>query len=352
MRTPARFGDRVRITQRITDSFACKAHLEMDVILPVAGLGTRLRPQTWSKPKPLVSLAGKTILEHVLDRVLPTNPEKIVFITGYLGSHIEAWARKNVRIPTEFVEQTEMRGQTDAIIRARDISLEDGLILFPDMLFEADFSIIERSDADVIMFTKEVDDPSALGIAVVENGLIVKLIEKPQTPVSKLAVIGIYYVRSMPALYDAIDEQMARGIKTKNEYFIADAIQLMIDKGAKVISAPVTLWEDCGNAESLLSTNRILLGRDEERIETRGNSLIIHPSTVDDTAVLDRAIIGPFASVGENCRIVDSLVSDSIIEEGATVESSQLVGSIIGFGAHVRGRAASINVGDVSTIFL
>ena len=232
----------------------------MDVILPVAGLGTRLRPQTWSKPKPLVSLAGKTILEHVLDRVLPTHPEQIVFITGYLGSHIEAWAREHITIPTAFVKQTEMRGQTDAIIRARDISRDDALILFPDMLFEADFSIIDRSDADVIMFTKEVEDPSALGIAVVENGQIVKLVEKPKELISKLAVIGIYYIRSMPALYEAIDEQMERGIKTRNEYFIADAIQIMIDKGAKVISAPVTLWEDCGNAQSLLSTNRISAG--------------------------------------------------------------------------------------------
>jgi glucose-1-phosphate thymidylyltransferase len=324
----------------------------MDVILPVAGLGTRLRPQTWSKPKPLVSLAGKTILEHVLDRVLPTKPEKIVFITGYLGSHIEAWAKKNVRVPVEFVEQTEMRGQTDAIIRARDISQRDGLILFPDMLFEADFSIIERSDADVIMFTKEVEDPSALGIAVVENDRIVKLIEKPQELVSKLAVIGIKYVRSMPAIYEAIDEQMERGIKTKNEYFIADAIQLMIDKGANVIAAPVTLWEDCGNAESLLSTNRILLARDGERIETRGNSIIIHPSVVDETAELDRSIVGPFASVGENCRIVNSLVSDSIIEDGACVDSAQLVGSIVGFGAHIRDRAATVNIGDLSTVSL
>ena len=324
----------------------------MDVILPVAGLGTRLRPQTWSKPKPLVSLAGKTILEHVLDRVLPTEPAKIVFITGYLGHHIQAWARDNIAIPTEFVEQTEMKGQTDAIIRARDISRDDALILFPDMLFEADFSIIETSDADVIMFTKEVEDPSALGIAVVENGRIVKLVEKPKELISRLAVIGIYYIRSMPALYAAIDEQMQRGIKTKNEYFIADAIQIMINNGANVVSAPVTLWEDCGNAESLLSTNRILLSRDESRVEVRGNSLIIHPSVVDPLSTLERSIVGPFASVGEHCRIAHSTISDSIIEDGATVESSNLKQSIVGFNATVRGREASINVGDSSSLSL
>jgi glucose-1-phosphate thymidylyltransferase len=202
------------------------------------------------------------------------------------------------------------------------------------------------------MFTKEVEDPSALGIAVVENDQIVRLIEKPKEPISNLAVIGIYYVRSMPALYDAIDEQMARGIKTKNEYFIADAIQIMIDNGAKVISAPVTLWEDCGNAESLLSTNRILLERDEGGVETRGDSLIIHPSVVHESAELGRSIVGPFASVGMNCRIENSVISDSIIEDDASVEGAQLVGSIVGFGASVRGRALSINVGDVSTIEL
>jgi glucose-1-phosphate thymidylyltransferase len=324
----------------------------MDVILPVAGLGTRLRPQTWSKPKPLVSLAGKTILEHVLDRVLPTNPAKIVFITGYLGHQIESWAKANLTVPTEFVVQSEMRGQTDAIIRARDISQDDALILFPDMLFEADFSVINTSDADVIMFTKEVDDPSALGIAVVEGDRIVKLIEKPKELISNLAVIGIYYFRSMPQLYDAIDDQMARGIKTKDEYFIADAIQLMIDKGANVISAPVTLWEDCGNAKSLLATNRILLSRQDERIEYRGDSVVIHPSVVDDTARLDRSVIGPFASIAGNCRISNSTISDSIIEEGAEVENSRLSQSIIGFGATVRGRAVSVNVGDTSIVAL
>ena len=279
-------------------------------------------------------------------------PEQIVFITGYLGSHIEAWAREHITIPTAFVKQTEMRGQTDAIIRARDISRDDALILFPDMLFEADFSIIDRSDADVIMFTKEVEDPSALGIAVVENGQIVKLVEKPKDLISKLAVIGIYYFARCRLSTRRSMSRWSGGIKTKNEYFIADAIQIMIDKGAKVISAPVTLWEDCGNAQSLLSTNRILLARDEERIETRGNSVIIHPSVVDESAHLERSIVGPFASVGENCRIVDSMVTDSIIEDDASVESSQLTGSIIGFGASVRGRAVSINVGDVSTIEL
>ena len=139
----------------------------------------------------------------------------------------------NLDVPVAFVEQPEMRGQTDAILRTRDLVDGDALILFPDMLFEADFSPLRDVDADVVMFTKEVDDPSALGIAVVEEGRIVRLVEKPQEPISNLAVIGIYYVRHMPDLYAAIEEQMRRGLSLKNEYFIADAIQLMIDAGAK-----------------------------------------------------------------------------------------------------------------------
>ncbi len=319
----------------------------MDIILPVAGLGTRLRPQTWTKPKPLVSVAGKPMLEHVLDRVLPLNPEKVIFITGFLGDQIEDWARERIKVPVVFVEQEVMRGQTDAIIRARDIARDDALILFPDMLFEADFSALAETDADVVMFTKEVDDPSALGIAVVENGRIVKLVEKPREPISRLAVIGIYYVRSMPALYAAIEEQMERGISLKNEYFIADAIQIMIDHGAKVVSMPVTAWEDCGSFENLLSTNRFLLesearsGADSENIR-----IVKEPSYIASDAIIENSIIGPYASIGPGATIRDSLVRDSIVESHAVIADALLDGSIVGRRARVSGFARRLNIGD------
>lgn len=321
----------------------------MDIILPVAGLGTRLRPQTWSKPKPLVSIAGKPILAHVLDRVMPVNPDKLVFITGFLGDQIEEWARANYDLPMEFVVQPEMLGQTDAIIRTRDVVHEDALILFPDMIFEADFTRLPSVDADAVMFTKEVEDPSALGIAVVEDDRITKLIEKPKEPISNLAVIGIYYFKHMSQLFAAIDEQMAKGIKLKNEYFIADAIQLMIDGGVKVITAPVTAWEDCGNAEALLATNQFLLQRQGCGTHHREDSLIIGPSAVAADAKLERAVVGPFASVGSGAVIHNSVVRDSIVEDGAEIESAILEHSLVGRGATVRGRAARLNVGDSST---
>jgi len=324
----------------------------MDVILPVAGLGTRLRPQTWSKPKPLVSVAGKPILAHVLDRVMPVKPGQLVFITGFLGEQIEAWARANYNVPLAFVEQPEMLGQTDAIIRTRHLVEGDALILFPDMIFEADFSGLAEIDADAVMFTKEVADPSALGIAVVEGGRIVKLIEKPQEPISNLAVIGIYYVKRMAELYAAIDEQMARGIKLKNEFFIADAIQLMIDGGAKVVTAPVTEWEDCGSVENLLNTNRYLLERRPPREQRRDGATIVPPAIVAESATLERAVVGPYASVGEGATVRDAVVRDAVLEDGATVESAVIEHSIIGRNAVVRGRAERLNIGDTSVVEL
>lgn len=324
----------------------------MDIIFPVAGFGSRLRPQTWSKPKPLVGLAGKPMLAHVIDRVLPLDPSQMVFITGYLGDQIEAWARATYDLPLAFVDQPEMLGQTDAIVRTRDLVAEDALILFPDMLFEADFSVITGTDADVVAFTKEVDDPSAYGIAVSEGGRVVRLIEKPQEAVSHDAVIGIYYVRRMTDLYSAIDDQMRRGIKLKNEYFLADAIQLMIDGGAKVVTGAVSVWEDCGNAEALLGTNRYLLEHHPPAPTVREGAIVVPPSFVAPDATVERAIVGPFASIGAGAVVRDAVVRDAILEEGATVETGVVEHAVIGRKATVTGRAARLNVGDNSVVSL
>jgi len=200
------------------------------------------------------------------------------------------------------------------------------------------------------MFTKEVEDPSALGIAVVEDGRIVRLIEKPQEPISNLAVIGIYYVRHMPDLYTAIEEQMRRGLSLKNEYFIADAIQLMIDSGARVIPMSVTEWEDCGNAETLLATNRYLLQRQNTDVGTRNGSAIVSPSFVADDAVIEHSVVGPFASIGPGVAVRDSIVRDSIVEEHAQISEALLDGSIVGRRAKISGLARGLNVGDDSVI--
>lgn len=325
----------------------------MDVVFPVAGLGSRLRPQTWSKPKPLVSVAGKPMFEHVLDRIIPLEPERLVFITGYLGDQIEAWARATYPdVDLYFVEQPEMLGQTDAIIRTRDICRGKALILFPDALFEADFASLAETESDGVIFTKVVDDPSQLGVTLVENGYITKLIEKPAEPVSNQATVGIYYFRSMPDLFVAIDDQIARGIRTKDEYFIADAIQIMIDGGARFETSNIDIWQDCGNAEALLQTNRYLLSADPPSPAQRPGSVILPPSFVHRSADVENAIIGPYASVGADVVIRDSVVRDSIVEDGASVAGVFLEGSVVGRDAAVEGRSARLNVADKTGILL
>lgn len=322
----------------------------MDVILPVAGLGSRLRPQTWTKPKPLVSVAGKAMLAHVIDRVLPVEPDSIIFITGFLGDQIESWAREALDVPVAFVEQPVMRGQTDAILKARDLAQNDALVLFPDMLFEADFSGLADLDADVVMFTKVVEDPSALGVAVVEGDRITRLVEKPQEPISNLAVIGIYYFKNMDALYSAIEEQVERGISLKNEFFIADAIQIMIDRGAKVVSRSVTAWEDCGSVENLLGTNRYILDHSQTRAPASTTSIIIEPSIIADDAILESSIVGPYASIGAGSVIRNSRIQNSVLEERAFVEDSSLDASIVGRRARISGLSGSVNIGDDGSV--
>lgn len=323
----------------------------MDVIFPVAGLGTRLRPQTWSKPKPLVSVAGKPMFEHVLDRILPYQPRKLVFITGYLGDQLESWARQAYPdVELAFVEQPEMLGQTDAIIRTREICHDDALILFPDALFEADFAVLDAIDADGVIFTKLVDDPSSLGVTLVEGGYITRLIEKPSEPVSNQATVGIYYFKDVQDLYNAIDEQMQRGIKTKGEYFIADAIQVMIDGGAKFVTSNIDVFEDCGNADALLHTNQYLLTLNPPAPAQRARSVIIPPSFVDSSADVENAIIGPYASVGPRAIIRDSVVRDCIIEADAIVSGVVLERSVIGRSASIGGTPNQFNIADATKV--
>ncbi len=323
----------------------------MDVIFPVAGLGSRLRPLTWSKPKPLVQVAGKPMFEHVMDRVLPYEPEKIVFVTGYLGDEIEAWARATY--PDQelaFVEQPEMLGQTDAIIRTRELCNDDVLIIFPDAIFEADFSVLAESENDGIVFTKIVEDPSSLGVTVVEDGYITKLIEKPAEPVSFEATVGIYYFKRAQDLFDAIDEQMRLGIKTKNEYFIADAIQIMIDRGAKFRTSTIDVFEDCGNADALLHTNQYLLKLNPPSPAQRPASVIIPPSFVDSTALIEHAVVGPNVSIGANAVVRDSVVRDAVVEPGSKLLGVVVEHAVIGRNVSITGKPKEFNLADNSKV--
>ena len=326
----------------------------MDIILPVAGFGSRLRPHTWSKPKPLVTVAGKAMLAHVLDRVMPLQPGKIVFITGYLGDQIETWARTQYP-DTElvFVHQPEMLGQSDALYRTREFVSDDAIMIFPDALFEADFSRLADIDADGVAYTYYVEDPSAYGVALTdETGRMTKIVEKPQEPISHEAVIGIYYFRQWQQLMRAIEQQFERKILIKGEYFVADAIQIMIDDGARFEIDQISVWEDCGNVEALLDTNRYLLGSEPPSPAQRTGSLIVPPSYVHRDAILEDAVVGPYASIGAGTLVRNSVIRDSIVEENSEVVDAILQRSVVGSKVTITGSARSISVGDNGKVAL
>ncbi|HET9017045.1 MAG TPA: sugar phosphate nucleotidyltransferase [Thermomicrobiaceae bacterium] len=324
----------------------------MNVIIPVAGLGTRLRPQTWSKPKPLVSVAGKPVLGHVLDRLLQLPLDRVVFVTGYLGGQIEDYVRANYQFDAVFVEQREQLGQSDAVIQACGEVEGPTLIVFPDMLFEADLEQLETLNTDGALFVKPVDDPRRFGVVVVRNGRIERLVEKPRDAVSNLAVVGLYYFRDIGQLFGAIEHQMRHNIQTGGEFYLADAIQHLIDSGLTFTNLSVSVWEDCGKPEALLSTNRYMLERLGYGTPPIAGAVIVPPVVIDPTAIVRNSVIGPFASIGARVSITNSIVTDSIVDEDAQIETAMLTRSIIGRQAFVRGDFVRVNVGDSSDITL
>ncbi len=228
----------------------------MNIILPTAGLGTRLRPHTYSKPKPLVPVAGKPMLGHVLDRLEVLPIEKLVFIVGYLGDQIEHYVNTEYQFPAEFIVQEELKGQAHAIQLAKGRLSGPTLILFVDTLVEADLQQLKTTEVDGVLYVQEVEDPRRFGVVEVRDGQVTRLIEKPDTMENKLAIVGLYYVREVEDLFSAIDELIERNMQTKGEFYLADALQLMIDRGAKFTADEVSVWEDCGKPDTVLQTNR------------------------------------------------------------------------------------------------
>lgn len=324
----------------------------MQAIIPLAGFGTRLRPHTYTKPKPLVSVAGKPVLGHILDKLTGLDIEEIIFIVGYLGDQIRDYVGANYAFPSRYIEQSELKGQAHAIYLAKEHIRGPVLIIFVDTIFETDLSVLEDEQAGGVIYVKEVEDPRRFGVVITENGWITRLVEKPSSPVSNLAVIGLYYVKDSHLLLDCIAELIQKDIKTQGEYFLADAFQLMIDRGARFRARTVEVWEDCGKPETVLHTNRYLLEHGGAQEIATENSVLIPPVYVEKTAVIKDSVVGPYVSVAGGATIVRSILSDSIINECAHIEDANLRQSLIGKDAYVRGSAQRLNVGDSSQVDL
>jgi len=325
----------------------------MNLVLPMAGLGTRLRPHTWSKPKPLVPVAGKSVLAHFLDPVLALpDLEQVVLIVGYLGDQIRDYmSERYPDLRVRYVVQEELSGQSHAIWLAREGLAGPTLIGFVDTLIETDFNV---PDGESAIWVQEVDDPRRFGVVEVDaEDQVLRLIEKPDEPQSNLAVVGFYYFEQAERLIEAIEQQMERGSMLKGEFFLADAVNVMLDDGLKLHAVPVEAWNDCGTEGAILETNRYLLahGRDNTETALAGNGVVIEPPVfLDPSAHITGSVIGPYVSIGAECVIEHSSLRDSIVDEGSLIKDSKVHDSLIGRGCQISGVEGSFNVGDASQV--
>lgn len=328
----------------------------MKIVIPTAGFGTRLRPHTWSRPKPLLTVADKPVLGHVLDMFSPLpSIDEIVFIIGHLGDQIEQYvAAAHPKLNARFVEQTELLGQSHAIWLAREGLEGPMLMAFVDTLIETDLSNLPNEEAEAVAWVHEVPDPRRFGVAQVgKNGEVSSLIEKPEDMSENLAVVGFYYFQDATRLISAIDEQMERKIILKKEFFLADAINIMLESGLRMRVEHVQAWNDCGTPPALLETNRYLLehGHDNSSSLLTGEDVeIIPPVFIAPTAKLHQSKIGPYVSIGEDCVIENSNIENSIIESGCEVRDSTFSESLLGKDVKLAGRFRSLNLGDGSQL--
>jgi glucose-1-phosphate thymidylyltransferase len=324
----------------------------------MAGYGTRLRPHTWSKPKPLVSTAGKAVLGHILDQVNsvfdPKNTE-IAFIIGYHGEQVKDYMRVHYpQMKTHYYVQQEMKGQSHAIAMARQHLHGPTLILFVDTIIDSDMSFLHTEKAGAVIWVKEVEDPRRFGVVDLdENGWVKGMIEKPDTMENNLAIVGYYYFARGEDLMAAIDRQLKEDIKTKGEYFLANAMCLMLDDGLKMRPEVVDVWLDAGLPETILQTNRYLLqhgsANNLERLKDAGVQFKA-PCYIHPEAKVANSEIGPFVSIAEGCQVSGSTISNSVLEAGAQVENAHLRDSIIGARAQVRGVNGAVNIGDDAAV--
>ncbi len=333
----------------------------LKIVIPMAGWGTRMRPHTWSKPKPLVGVAGKPSLDHLMD-MFKSIPKSIsvefIFIIGpFLGEQIPVYIRKHYpHIKASYIVQEEMKGQSHTIWLARHLLSGPMMVVFSDTLLETDFGFLASEANDGVAWVKAVPDPRRFGVAELnQQNQINKLIEKPQSIENNLAVVGCYYFKSAENLVSAVDEQIKRDIQLKGEYFLADAINIMLEHGARMRTEHVDVWLDTGTIEATLQTNQFMLdhGKDNSADASKQNDVkVIAPVFIHPSAKVTGSVIGPHVSVGADCEVSHCIISNSILDEGSAVSNCALDGSFIGRNARVDGQSKTINIGDNSSIKL
>ncbi|AMV73847.1 sugar phosphate nucleotidyltransferase [Desulfuromonas carbonis] len=327
----------------------------MKVILPVAGKGTRLRPHTISKAKSLVQVAGKTVLEHIVSRLSQAPVTEYIFITDENGGQIEEFMKRSFpALNCHYIVQKERLGPAHAVALAapRIAPGDDVLVVFNDTIFVADLGRIPQlcSDCDGLIYSKEVEDYQRFGVNVVAGEFIVDMVEKPDTPVSRLAQVGLYYLKDGAGFMGYLERTIAAGETVKGEYYLPAVFMRMIADGLKFRAPEIDAWLDCGKPETLLETNRYLL---EGRHHCHGevvDSVLIEPVHIGYGVTVRNSIIGPYVSVATGSVVENSVICDSIINANSTVRSLVLEGSILGDAVTLAGSPRRMNIGDHSLI--
>jgi glucose-1-phosphate thymidylyltransferase len=326
----------------------------MKVIIPLAGKGTRLRPHTHVTPKPMLKIAGKPVIDYVMEDLQQLGGvEQVIYITGHLKEKVEAYARAKYPWPSVFVEQKEQRGTADAVRLARPYVDQPVMIIFVDTIFDADLSVIKRTKADGIIWVKEVEDYQRFGVVVSDkDGNMTRIVEKPKEPISKRANIGLQYIDNWKLMYEGIDHVMQQP-SNKGEYYLTDAFQYMVDKGAKLKVVDVAGWYDAGKLDTLLETNQIIL---EKRKMARrpkglpGDARIVEPVYIEDGVTIRNSTVGPNVSIGKGSAIEGSQLRNTIVGEQTRIVRSELHDSIIGDGVVIEGFRGDATVGDHSEL--
>lgn len=325
----------------------------MQALLPVAGVGTRLRPHTYTRPKAMVHVAGKPVLGHILDRLVPVGVEEVILIVGPGGDQIKAYVEREYPFKVTAVPQKERLGLGHAVFTGRD-AVDTGRPLFivlGDTIFQSRLDDVVTGPRSAIG-VRRVENPRQFGVVELEGERIRRLVEKPDVPPSDLAIVGLYYIRETDVLFRCLQDIIDEDVRVKGEYQLTDALQRMLDQGVEMGTFPVDDWWDCGNPTSLLAANRDLLDMAGTTPPAVPGSVIIPPVSIDPSAEVEGCIVGPYVSVAAGVRLRHSVLRDTIVNEGARVESLLLENSLIGADAEVTGAFNELNVGDSSGVHL
>jgi glucose-1-phosphate thymidylyltransferase len=324
----------------------------MKVIVPLAGKGTRLLPLTKRVPKPLVHVAGRPVMDYVMDTIAGFDVEELLVITGHLKADVERYIRTHYRVPARFVEQQTLDGTAGAINLARPWVDGPVMIIFVDTLFDADLSLIRTSDADGILWAKEVEDYQRFGVIVTDaNGYMRRIVEKPDTPVSRLANIGLYYIKDWRTLFDGIAHVLGQSPGKGGEFYLTDAFQYMVDQGKRLLTASVGGWYDCGKVDTLLETNEHLLRTGRGLVPPAVTGVVIRePVRIEPGVTLKDCTIGPNVTIEAGSRVEGSTVEHSLLGRDVRLLHAQVKRSVIGDAQVLENRSVADSVMDAGEL--